>query len=181
MTFSQLKFGTDGLLTVVAQDRLSGELRMLAHANQAALEATLRSGEAHFFSRSRSALWRKGESSGHVLQVSEIWVDCDGDAVLYLVEPEGPSCHTGRQTCFFRQLEPSGELRDDGARHGQPLLARLWAELEARKTAVSPSGKPSYTRQLLDAGPQKIAAKVEEEAGELARALVGESPDRVVS
>src|SRR5689334_5558596 len=124
MTFSQLKFGPDGLLTVVAQDRLTGELRMLAHANEAALEATLSSGDAHFFSRARNALGRKGESSGHVLRVSEIWVDCDGDAVLYLVEPQGPSCHTGRQTCFFRQLEANGDLKDDGVRHGQSLLPR---------------------------------------------------------
>ena len=105
MTLAELKYDQSGLLTVVAQDRLTGELRMLAHANREALQATLDTGEAYFFSRSRNALWKKGESSGHVLRVSEVWTDCDGDAVLYLVDPAGPTCHTGRESCFFQRLE----------------------------------------------------------------------------
>jgi phosphoribosyl-ATP pyrophosphohydrolase/phosphoribosyl-AMP cyclohydrolase len=173
----QLKFDADGLVTVVAQDRLTGELRMLAHANEAAVRATLETGEAHFYSRSRQALWRKGESSGNVLRVHEVWADCDGDALLYLVEPAGPSCHTGRETCFFHVLDRDG-LREDAQAQGRALLPRLWAELLSRKHAAADR---SYTRKLLDEGPRKIAAKVREEGDELARALEGESDERVVS
>lgn len=173
----QLKLDADGLLTVVAQDRLTGELRMLAHANEAAVQATLETGEAHFYSRSRKALWRKGESSGNVLRVYEVWADCDGDALLYLVEPAGPSCHTGRETCFFHVLDRDG-MREDPQSQGRSLLPRLWAELLSRKEAAADR---SYTRKLLDEGPRKIAAKVREEGDELARALENESDERVVS
>jgi phosphoribosyl-ATP pyrophosphohydrolase/phosphoribosyl-AMP cyclohydrolase len=173
----QLKFDADGLLTVVAQDRLTGELRMLAHANEAAVRATLETGEAHFYSRSRQALWRKGESSGNVLRVHEVWADCDGDALLYLVEPAGPSCHTGRETCFFHVLDRDG-LREDPQAQGRAVLPRLWAELLSRRDVAADR---SYTRKLLDEGPHKIAAKVREEGDELARALEGESAERVVS
>jgi len=176
-TLSQLKLDTDGLVTVVVQDRLTGEIRMLAHANEAAVQATLESGAAHFYSRSRQALWRKGESSGHVLRVTEIWADCDADALLYLVDPEGPSCHTGRQTCFFHVLDSEG-LHEQATAQGRALLPRLWAELLARKSAAADR---SYTRKLLDEGPAKIAAKVREEGDELARALESESDARVVS
>jgi len=178
MNLAELKYDANGLLTVVAQDRLTGELRMLAHANREALQATLDSGEAHFFSRSRNALWKKGESSGHVLSVSEVWTDCDGDAVLYLVDPAGPTCHTGRATCFFRVVGEDGAVADDAARHGVSALPRLEAELEARK--ASGAGK-SYTRKLLDGGPEAINAKITEEAGELAQAIAGEADERVIS
>jgi len=178
MAFEALKFGPDGLVTVVVQDRLTGELRMLAHANEAALQQTLETGEAHFYSRSRAALWRKGESSGHVLRVHEVWADCDADAVVYLVDPEGPSCHTGRTACFFRVLGRDGALRDDASLHAQSTLPRLWSELLARANA---SAARSYTRKLLDGGPDAIGAKLREEADELARAVKGESDTRVVS
>jgi phosphoribosyl-ATP pyrophosphohydrolase/phosphoribosyl-AMP cyclohydrolase len=151
---------------------------MLAHASEAALRATLESGEGHFYSRSRQALWRKGETSGHVLRVAEIWADCDLDAVIYLVDPDGPSCHTGRTSCFFRVVESPSEVRDDAQRHARALLPRLWAELQSRKHDTS--GR-SYTRSLLDAGAAKIGAKIREEADELARAITGESDERVVS
>lgn len=178
MTLSELKYDERGLLTVVAQDRLTGELRMLAHATREALQATLDTGEAHFYSRSRGALWKKGESSGHVLRVSEVWTDCDGDAVLYLVEPAGPSCHTGRATCFFRVIGKDGTVADNASTHGMAALPRLWAELEARKAS---GAAKSYTRKLLDGGAAAINAKITEEAGELAQAITSESDERVVS
>lgn len=178
MALSQLKYDADGLVTVVVQDRLTGEIRMLAHANEQALRATLDSGEGHFYSRSRHALWRKGESSGHSLHVVEVWVDCDADAVLYLVDPEGPSCHTGRPSCFFQRLDAQGELSLDPEAHGRALLPRLFAELESRKRAAAGQ---SYTRKLLDEGVDAIGAKIREEAEELAHALASESADRVVS
>lgn len=178
MTLAELKYDANGLLTVVAQDRLTGELRMLAHANRQALQATLETGEAHFFSRSRNALWKKGESSGHVLRVSEVWADCDGDAVLYLVDPAGPTCHTGRATCFFRVIGQDGAVTDDAVRHGVSALPRLVTELEARKASGATA---SYTRKLLDGGAEAINAKIIEEAGELAHAIAVESDERVVS
>jgi phosphoribosyl-ATP pyrophosphohydrolase/phosphoribosyl-AMP cyclohydrolase len=173
MMLPALKFDAQGLVSVVVQDRLTGEVRMLAHANEAALRATLESGEGHFFSRSRQAMWRKGESSGNTLRVTEVWADCDADAVLYLVDPVGPSCHTGRVSCFYTRLDA-----DSAGEHGSPLLPRLFAELEARKQS---SADRSYTRALLEAGPAKIAEKIREEADELARAVEGETDERVLS
>jgi phosphoribosyl-AMP cyclohydrolase / phosphoribosyl-ATP pyrophosphohydrolase len=176
--FSELKWDSAGLVTVVVQDQDSGEVRMLAHADAAAIEATRTSGYAHFFSRSRGKLWRKGESSGNGLRVSEIWVDCDGDALVYLARAEGPSCHTERETCFFRKLDAQGAVHEIATQHAQSVLPRLWSELDARRQATATA---SYTKSLLEAGPQKISAKIEEEAGELSRALQSETPERVIS
>lgn len=178
MTLSELKYDERGLVTVVAQDRLTGELRMLAHANREALEATLNTGQAHFYSRSRAALWKKGETSGHVLRVSEVWTDCDGDAVVYLVDPAGPTCHTGRPTCFFRVIGKDGAIAEHAGAHAMSALPRLWAELKARTAST---GGKSYTRKLLDGGPAAIGAKIIEEAGELVEAIHAESDERVVS
>jgi len=102
----EVAFDARGLVPVVAQERSSGAVLMVAWADRAALEQTLASGFATYYSRSRSRLWRKGEESGHVQRVHEILLDCDGDTVLYLVDQEGGiACHTGRPTCFFRRLE----------------------------------------------------------------------------
>ena len=100
-----LKFDANGLLSAIAQDAQTGEVLMLAHMNRAAFDRTRESGEAHFWSRSRQALWKKGESSGNVLTVLEMRVDCDQDAVLLKVEATGPACHTGRRSCFYRVVD----------------------------------------------------------------------------
>jgi phosphoribosyl-ATP pyrophosphohydrolase/phosphoribosyl-AMP cyclohydrolase len=178
MQLDELKWDRDGLVSVVVQDALSGELRMLAHANAAAIRATLETGYAHFYSRSRQQLWRKGETSGHTLRVREVWSDCDGDALVYLALPDGPSCHTERETCFFQRADASGEFQVDPQHHAQGALPHLWRELTARRAA---SAGTSYTKTLLDAGSAKIGAKLEEEAGELARAVASETDARVVS
>lgn len=175
MNLPELKLDASGLVTVVAQDRRTGDIRMLAHANEEALRRTAESGLAWFYSRSRAALWQKGEESGNALAVHEMWLDCDADAVLYLVTPTGPSCHTGRATCFFRSLHGGSE--GEGG-FGSPALSRLERELEARRTS---DGDRSYTRALLDAGPAKIGAKIREEADELARAIADESDERVIA
>jgi phosphoribosyl-AMP cyclohydrolase len=99
-----LEFGEDGLLPVVAQS-VAGEVLMLAHADREAVERTLETGEAHYYSRSRDELWHKGGSSGHVQDVTEVRVDCDGDALLYVVEQAGGACHTGYRSCFHRRVE----------------------------------------------------------------------------
>src|SRR5690606_24435556 len=123
-----LSFDARGLVTVVAQDRDTGEVRMVAHADEAALRATLEFGLATFFSRSRGRLWKKGEESGNVLRVHEVWIDCDADAVLYLVEPVGPTCHTGAPSCFFRRVD------GDGTR-ALPSFAALEATLHRRRAS----------------------------------------------
>jgi phosphoribosyl-ATP pyrophosphohydrolase/phosphoribosyl-AMP cyclohydrolase len=181
-----LKWDAQGLIAAVAQDRLTGQVRMLAWMNREALQATLDSGQATFFSRSRGALWRKGETSGHVLRVHEVVADCDGDTLLLLVDPEGPSCHTGRATCFFRRIDASGSIEEKGGatsvsgleRDAMPFLLSLEEEIRQRSSSTAVK---SYTRFLLDGGPQRIAGKVTEEAAELSQALQAESDDRVVS
>lgn len=99
------KYDADDLITAVATDATTGEMLMVAHMNAEALAATQATGEAHFWSRSRGRLWRKGESSGHVLRVHEMRIDCDQDALWLLVEPAGPACHTGARSCFYRRVE----------------------------------------------------------------------------
>lgn len=175
LELDSLTWDAAGLVTVVAQDALTGEVRMLAHASREAVARTLETGEAHFFSRSRGALWKKGESSGHVLAVREVWVDCDRDALVYLVEPSGPSCHTGAESCFFAR---AGDSTAPVPSRALPLLARLEEALHARASATA---EKSYTRSLLDAGAAKVGDKIREEGDELARALASESDERVVS
>jgi phosphoribosyl-AMP cyclohydrolase len=99
------KWDAAGLVTAVVTDRATGDLLMVAHMDAEALAATRRTGEAHFHSRSRGRLWRKGETSGHVLRVAELRIDCDQDAVQVIVDPVGPACHTGARSCFFRRIE----------------------------------------------------------------------------
>ncbi len=185
MTLDELKFDAAGLVTVVVQARFGGEVRMVAHADREAIMKTLETGEAHFFSRSRQRLWRKGETSGNTISVAEVFRDCDGDALIYLGETRGPSCHTGEESCFFQRIDgraeadhPAGAPAPTPPNRATPTLERLAATLEARRDATS--GK-SYTKSLLDGGPRKIAGKVREEADELATALTDESDDRVVS
>lgn len=108
------KYDAQGLVTAVVTNAGSGEPLMVAHMNAEALALTVASGEAHFWSRSRGRLWRKGETSGHVLRVVEIWVDCDQDALWLRAEPAGPACHTGARSCFYRRLETGRLVRCDG-------------------------------------------------------------------
>lgn len=173
-----LRWDDRGLVPVVVQDRHTGEVRMVAWADAEALGATLDTGLAHFFSRSRGALWRKGETSGHTLAVAEVWTDCDRDVVLYLVDPAGPTCHTGRPSCFFERLDGADPGLAPADAAAAPTLERLSRALAARAGA---DGRRSYTRALLDGGPPKLGAKLREEAGELAEAVAGEAAKRVVA
>lgn len=106
------KWDEKGLITGVVTDAATGELLMVAHLNDEALRLTLETGEAHFWSRSRGRLWKKGETSGHVLRVVEARIDCDQDALWLLATPAGPACHTGARTCFYRRIEDGGLVRD---------------------------------------------------------------------
>lgn len=171
-----LKFDADGLITAVAQDRATGEVRMVAWMNAEALETTLATGLATFYSRSRQKLWVKGETSNHRLRVSSIVADCDGDTLLLLVDPEGPTCHTGRPNCFFRPVGKEGPA--DAEREALPYLFELESVIKARQSSTSDE---SYTRALLDGGAPKVTAKISEEARELVDAVNGESDARVAS
>ncbi|WP_437953901.1 bifunctional phosphoribosyl-AMP cyclohydrolase/phosphoribosyl-ATP diphosphatase HisIE [Sorangium sp. So ce296] len=177
----KIAFGEGKLIPAVVQDRLTGQVRMLAYMTRESLARTLETGRATFFSRSRGELWEKGATSGNTLAVTSIHADCDGDALLVLAEPRGPTCHTGSASCFFRQVEARGDEEPEAADEGQDasaVLESIEREIEARKAS---SATKSYTRKLLDGGAPLIGAKLREEADELAQAIAGESDDRVAS
>ncbi len=160
----------EGLLPAIVQDARTGAVLMLAWMNREAFERTQQTGETWFWSRSRQTLWHKGESSGHTQRVTDVRVDCDGDAVLVQVVPRGPACHTGHDTCFYRA--PDSE---EPAAHG-PVLARLEAVIDQRRRTMP---EKSYTASLLRGGIEAIGAKVTEEAEEVVRAGRQESDARV--
>jgi phosphoribosyl-ATP pyrophosphohydrolase/phosphoribosyl-AMP cyclohydrolase len=162
-----VRFDDGGLVPVVAQDATTGDVLTLAYANREALERTLATGEAHFYSRSRRELWRKGETSGNTQRVVEVRLDCDGDAVLYRVEPRGPACHTGERSCFFTTLAGEGvgvaTEGSDGTSLGT-MVERLAGTIAQRHREM-PQG--SYTAGLIRRGPERLAQKVGEEAVEV--------------
>jgi phosphoribosyl-AMP cyclohydrolase / phosphoribosyl-ATP pyrophosphohydrolase len=167
MDDSQIEFDQLGLVPCVVQDWLTGEVLMHAYMNAESLRLTRETGEVHFFSRSRQELWHKGETSGNTLAVKAIRYDCDGDALLALVEPAGPACHTGERTCFHR-----GELDPAAPYEALPTLERTIAS----RAAERPEG--SYTAKLLSDRALN-GDKIAEEAGEVARAAGEESDERV--
>jgi len=173
-----LAFDEHGLLPVVVQDRLTGEIRMLAFATSEAIMRTLETGRATFWSRSRGELWEKGQTSGNQVRVANVLVDCDADCAIYSSEPYGNSCHTGAQSCFFQALDASGEKLISASDRPQTVLATLENVLEARKSSNEAA---SYTKSLYAAGAPGIGAKIKEEALEVASALETESDERVVS
>ena len=163
----EVVFDERGLVPCVIQDWESGEVLTLAYMNRLALERTMQTGELHLWSRSRDELWHKGATSGNTQAVRSLRLDCDGDAVLALVTPAGPACHTGERTCFHR-----GGLSPAAPHEVLPELERTLAERQRER----PAG--SYTVTLLD-DPQRIGEKVMEEAEEVARAAREESDERV--
>jgi phosphoribosyl-AMP cyclohydrolase / phosphoribosyl-ATP pyrophosphohydrolase len=167
MDDSAIAYDDQGLVPCIVQDWHSGEVLPLAYTNAEALAATRRTGELHLWSRSRDELWHKGATSGNTQKVRAIRYDCDGDALLALVEPAGPACHTGERTCFYR-----GELEPPAPHEVLPGLERTIAE----RAGGAPEG--SYTARLL-ADPPFVGEKVQEEAEEVARAAREESDERV--
>jgi phosphoribosyl-ATP pyrophosphohydrolase/phosphoribosyl-AMP cyclohydrolase len=165
------KFDEQGLMPAIAQDVASGVVRMQAWASAEAVRATAESGFATFYSRSRKEIWQKGATSGHVMRVREIRLDCDGDAVLYLVDADGPSCHTGRTSCFFRPLATAsgGLAEDDGPAEAPTAIVSAVAGVIAQRRKQT--AEKSYVASLLAAGWPKILGKISEEAGELVEAL----------
>ena len=177
-----IRFDERGLVPCVMQDWRTGEVLTLAYMNEEALERTLESREIHFYSRSRREVWHKGQTSGNVQRVRQLRYDCDGDAVVALVEPAGPACHTGERSCFYRDLEGSAQtLPDAPPAPGEPAPATHEALAALERTLIvrardRPQG--SYTLELLE-DPGLIGSKVREEAEEAARAARTESEERV--
>jgi phosphoribosyl-ATP pyrophosphohydrolase/phosphoribosyl-AMP cyclohydrolase len=167
MDDSEIAFDERGLVPCIAQDWRTGEVLTLAYMNAEALRRTRETGEIHFFSRSRQELWHKGATSGNTQALRAIRYDCDGDALVALVEPSGPACHTGERTCFHR-----GDLESWAPYETLPSLERTIASRAAKR----PAG--SYTTTLLD-DPGLAGAKVQEEAEEVVRAVREESDERV--
>ncbi len=161
----RIAFDERGLVPVIVQDDRSGDVLMLAYANGDALQATVRSGEAHFWSRSRRRLWKKGESSGRLLVVREIRADCDGDAILYVVDPISPTCHTGDRTCF-----------GDATATSAGVLAEVERVVNER---IRKPVAGSYTNRLLDDPSDLDLKKLGEEATEVVLAAKGESDERL--
>jgi phosphoribosyl-ATP pyrophosphohydrolase/phosphoribosyl-AMP cyclohydrolase len=162
---SSLKYDASGLIPVLVQERASGDILMVAYANAEAMALTGETGIAHFWSRSRGKLWKKGETSGNVLRVFEARTDCDRDVVLLVVDPAGPTCHTGARTCFGDTTPTAAGILGD--------LSRVIA------LRASASPETSYTARLLKQGLEASLSKINEEAAELVQAARGESTDRV--
>jgi phosphoribosyl-ATP pyrophosphohydrolase/phosphoribosyl-AMP cyclohydrolase len=164
---SEIVYDERGLVPCIVQDWASGEVLTLAYMNALALERTRATGELHLWSRSRQELWHKGATSGNTQALRAVRLDCDGDAVLALVEPAGPACHTGERTCFHR-----GELEPPAPHEALPMLERTLAQ----RARERPAG--SYTVELLD-DPARAGEKVMEEAEEVARAAREEGDERL--
>jgi phosphoribosyl-AMP cyclohydrolase / phosphoribosyl-ATP pyrophosphohydrolase len=199
----KLNYNDQGLVPAVIQDSVTGQVLMLAYMNAESLEKTLESGETWFWSRSRQALWHKGATSGNVQQVKEIYFDCDADALLVRVQPAGPACHTGEQSCFYRRLEGdiplspgnvetalspvpsplSTESENSHSAGGYQIsedhfsLEQLYRVIQDRRRNPPPG---SYTASLFAAGLPKIAQKVGEEAAEVLVAALAQDDQRLV-
>ncbi len=158
---NSIRFDASGLVAVVSQDIRSKEVLMLAYANRQAIELTLSTKKAHYFSRSRQELWQKGESSGHTQAVQSVRLDCDGDAVLYLVEQSGAACHTGASSCFHNHLfdGPTTE-----STHGLGMLNQIYDIIGER---IRENNQNSYVAKLHTEGLDRILKKIGEEAGEV--------------
>lgn len=176
VSIDKIRFDERGLVPVVVQDAHTRQVLTLAYMNAESLKRTVETKESWLWSRSRSSLWRKGETSGHTQQVMGILVDCDSDALTLLVTPNGPACHTGEQSCFHNELQEAGRPEEivDGMSDLGAVLNDLYALVESRKRE-RPAG--SYTSYLFDQGLDKILKKVGEESCETIIAAKNQDPE----
>ncbi len=171
---TSVSWGANGLVPAIVQDAETGQVLMLAYMNAEALARTIETGETYFWSRSRDELWHKGATSGNIQRVEEIRLDCDGDALLVRVRPAGPACHTGKVSCFFRDLS-GAEIATQPQNAG--VIQHLESIIADRKAHPR---KESYTSRLFAAGEKEIAKKVGEEGVEVAIATLAEDNGRLV-
>ncbi len=170
---SKVKFDTNGLVPVITQNFYSGKILMQAYANKEAIEETIKSGYATYYSRSRQSLWKKGETSGNLQKIIDIKIDCDEDSLIYLVVEEGPACHTGEETCFYRNLN----LEKEDKPLPFELFHKLYEKIQERKNA---NPENSYVAKLFEKGSDKIIQKVGEEAIETVIALKNKNKEEIV-
>ncbi|MFQ5895589.1 MAG: bifunctional phosphoribosyl-AMP cyclohydrolase/phosphoribosyl-ATP diphosphatase HisIE [Nitrospinota bacterium] len=177
-----IRWDEGGLAPAICQDARTGQILMLAYMNEESLQKTQETGLAHFWSRSRGRLWKKGESSGNLLAVKHISYDCDSDTLLLLVEPSGPACHTGRMSCFFQDLDlpPGGDVDAPENIREEPfypnILERIYSVIEERKRTL-PQG--SYVATLFREGEERILGKLVEEASEVILAAKERDPSQL--
>ena len=174
MKISQLKFNDEDLLPVIVQDYETGQILMFAYTNAVALNKTLETGLTHFWSRSRQKIWNKGEESGNIQKIKQIYVDCDKDTLLITVEQTGVACHTGEQSCFYTNFNSINELAPV---FKDTTLSTVFNVIEDRK--VNPV-KDSYVNKLLSDGMDIILKKIGEEAGETIIAAKNESKEEFI-
>ncbi|MGB2692694.1 MAG: bifunctional phosphoribosyl-AMP cyclohydrolase/phosphoribosyl-ATP diphosphatase HisIE [Thermodesulfobacteriota bacterium] len=163
MDLEQIKFNENGLVPVIVQDVSTGQVLMLAYANKEAIQKTIDSGKSHFWSRSREKLWMKGEESGNVQDIKEVYYDCDIDTLLYLVKQTGVACHTGERTCFYRATDGNKDAPTFGSSDSSKTLDEVYEVILDRK--LNPKDG-SYVSGLFEKGLDKILKKIGEEAGE---------------
>ncbi|WP_457621223.1 bifunctional phosphoribosyl-AMP cyclohydrolase/phosphoribosyl-ATP diphosphatase HisIE [Persephonella sp.] len=173
MNIDQLKFDEKGLIPVITQSYYTGKVLMQAYANKEAILNTIETGYATYYSRSRKALWIKGETSGNKQKIIDIRVDCDGDSILYLVTDYGVACHTGKESCFYRDIDFKEKEKPDP----YEILQALYKKIEERKEK-RPEG--SYVAKLFSKGSDKIIQKVGEEAVETVIALKNRDKNEIV-
>lgn len=168
----ELKYDDKGLLPAVVQDRVTGQVLMVAYMNEESLRKTLESKTTWFYSRSRKRLWNKGETSGNKQKVTSIDYDCDADTLLVKVDPAGPACHTGNTSCFYRRL-----YEDESSEEAQDILQKLETVIKERKKG---GDENSYTRYLFEKGLDKILKKIGEESAEVIIAAKNESTEEFI-
>ena len=169
----------DGLIPVITQDNTTNEVLMLAYMNKEALELSLKTNYAHYFSRSKQRLWKKGESSGHTQEIRSIKVDCDNDTLLLKIDQEGVACHTGRKSCFFTDLqlqEKLSEIEIDTT-NAYGVIDTLYHTIQERKNDTSGE---SYTASLLNGKQNSMLKKIVEEAGEFTFAVKDNDTEEII-
>lgn len=173
-----IAYDTAGLIPAIVQDWRDGTVLMLGYMNEQAVSDTLATKFVHFWSRSRGKIWKKGETSGHVLLVKDLFIDCDRDTILVKAEPAGPTCHTGKRACFFSRLDERAAAVPVSVQEAAGgILERIYQTIQDRKAAPQPG---SYVSKLLEGGVDRILKKVAEEAGEVLLAAKNKNQAEIV-
>lgn len=178
MSVVEMQFNEKGLVPAIVQDEKTGKVLMMAYMNGETLRMTRESGYTHFYSRSRNKIWKKGETSGNTQKVKNIFYDCDNDTLLLTVEPSGPACHTGKETCFYSELQESDELSGNKPEGNENILPRIYQVIQHRKTE-RPEG--SYVAKLFKKGNATIMKKIGEEGVEFVVACQSGNRDDITS